>query len=98
MLLERALLLLLLLLLLGRGATAEDETPPAVHATIPPVLDCVVTASVKLPGDICPPLAHLRDQTLDLKTFFGADGLVVERGLQVLVVPFSTLFWRARAD
>jgi len=43
--------------------------------------------------DLSPALAHLRHEALDLEALFGADGLMVEGRLQVLVVAFSALLW-----
>jgi hypothetical protein len=51
-----------------------------------------------MPGDLGPSLASLLDQPLNLLTFFRGDGILVERGFQVLMVPFPALFGRPRLE
>lgn len=67
----------------------------SVHPTIPPVLHGVVAAAAKSPCDLCPSLAHLSDHLFDQNPLFGGDGVMIEIGLQVLVIPLSALLWRA---
>src|SRR6266567_1556425 len=66
---------------------------PSILATVPPVLHCVVASSLESSGDLCPPLPHLLDQPLDLLAFLRGDWLMVQTGLEVLVVSFSALLW-----
>lgn len=70
---------------------ATIVTLSAVLASIPPVLDGIVTAAVKPSCNLCPPLTDLVDENLNLGTLFGSDGLVIQGGLQVLVKSFSAL-------
>lgn len=64
-----------------------------VHATIPPILDCVVAASSQTSGNLSPSLAHLGNHLLDHDTFLRSDGVMVEVGLEVLVISLSALLW-----
>lgn len=77
------------------GGRAGQATALAVHASIPPVLDSVVTAIAEATGNLSPTLAHLIHHPLDHETFLGRNGLTVERGFQVLVEALSTLLGRA---
>ena len=77
---------------------AADQPAAAVHATIPPVLDGIVAAAVEAASNLGPALAHLSHQALDQGALFGRDGIVVKRGLEVLMEPLPTLFWCAGAD
>lgn len=70
----------------------------AVHATIPPVLDGVVTSSSQAARDLCPTLAHLGHHLLDEDAFFRRDWVVVQIWLQVLVESLATLLWGACLD
>ena len=77
---------------------AADQPAAAVHPAVPPVLDRIVAAAVEPACNLGPALAHLGHQTLDQGALFGRDGVVVERGLEVLMEPLPTLFGRAGAD
>ena len=70
----------------------------AVLATVPPVLDGVVAATVESAGDLSPALAHLGDHLFDESTLLRSDWVVVEVWLEVLVVALTTLLWRASLD
>ena len=70
----------------------------AVLAAVPPVLDGVVAAALESACDLGPPLAHVGDQLLNQFALFLGDGVVVQRGLQVLVVSFAALLWRSGGD
>lgn len=70
----------------------------AVHAAIPPVLNCVIAAAAESASDLGPPLAHLADHLLDHDTFLGSNGLVIEIRLQILMVPLTALLRRACLD
>lgn len=67
--------------------------PSPVLATIPPVLDSIVAASVEASSNLSPLLTHLPDQALNQLAFFGSDGVMVKGGLEVLVKSFAALFW-----
>lgn len=69
----------------------DTQPSSSIHATVPPVLNCIVTPAMEPSGNLGPSLAHVSDETLDELTFFRRDGLVVEGWLEVLVVPFSAL-------
>jgi hypothetical protein len=76
---------------LRRALPAKYETASPVHAAIPPVLDGIVASAMEPPRDLSPPLPHLTNQALNLESFFGADGLMVQRGLEVLVISLPAL-------
>jgi hypothetical protein len=63
----------------------------SVHPSIPPILDGIVAASTKSAGDLGPSLAHFRNHLLDHDAFLGSDGVMVEVGLQVLMISLSAL-------
>jgi len=92
-------LLLDVLLLLTRLhlGTALSVASAAVHATIPPVLDSIVAATAQAASDLGPALAHLGDHLLNQLTLLGSDGVMVEVGLQVLVISLTALLGRASA-
>ena len=73
-------------------------TSSAVLATVPPVLDCIVAATMESACDLSPALAHLGDHLLNEGAFLWGDGVVVEMRLEVLVVTLTTLLWRAGLD
>lgn len=75
---------------------SDNEATSAIHTTIPPVLDRIVTSSFKSPCDFCPALSHLSDQSFNYLAFFGRDGIMVQAGFQVLMISLSTLLWRPR--
>jgi hypothetical protein len=92
------LLLSVLLLLAGfHLGAALSVASAAVHATIPPVLDSVVAATTQTTSDLGPALAHLSNHLLNQLTLLGSDGVMVEVGLQVLVVSLAALLGRASA-
>lgn len=70
----------------------------AVLSAVPPVLDGIVAATTQSTGNLSPALTHLSNHLLDQSTLFGSDGVVVEVWLEVLVVAFSALLWRASLD
>jgi len=59
------------------GGSAAIMTLPAVLASVPPVLDSIVTAAMQTSCNLCPPLANLVNEDFYLGTFFRRDGLVV---------------------
>jgi hypothetical protein len=61
-----------------RSPPSKHQTPPAVHAPIPPVLDGVVAPAMQSPGNLGPALPHLSNEALDQESLFRADGLMVE--------------------
>lgn len=75
--------------------TALLVAAAAVHSSVPPVLDGIVTATTKAAGDLCPTLAHLGDHLLNHLALFGGDRIVVKVGLEVLVVSLTALLGRA---
>jgi hypothetical protein len=77
------------------GAALLVVASSSVHASVPPVLHGVVTASSQASGDLCPSLAHLCHHLFDQDALLGSDGVMVEVWLQVLVEAFSTLLRRA---
>jgi hypothetical protein len=64
---------------------------PSVLASVPPVLHCVVAASLESPCNLCPPLAHLGHHLLDQLALFRRNWIVVKCRLEILVVSFSAL-------
>lgn len=103
MLVEVLLLLLLLLVVVvigistfidgttGQVSTTVVLALAAVLAAVPPVLDSVVTASRQATSNLGPTLTKLTDEALNGSTFLGGDGLMAERGLEVLVKSLSAL-------
>lgn len=75
------------------GSLADAQASSSIHSTVPPVLDRIVTSAMKTPSNFGPSLAHVSDETFNKFTFFGCDGLVVERRLEILVVAFPALLW-----
>ena len=49
-----------------------------ILTTVPPVLDCIVTASFQSSCYFSPPLSHLLHHTLDLLPLFRSDWIVIE--------------------
>lgn len=70
----------------------------SVHASIPPVLHGVVAASSESSGDLSPSLSHLCNHLLDQDALLRCNGIVVEVGLEVLVISLSALFWGTGLD
>lgn len=92
------LLLRVLLVLAGfHLGAALGVASATVHAAIPPVLDSVVAAAAQAASDLSPALAHLSDHLLNQLTLLGSDGVMVEVGLQVLVISLTALLGRASA-
>lgn len=77
-----------------RGGGGGKTTALAVHAAIPPVLDCVVTAVTQSTSDLSPALAHVVHHALDHQALIGRNGLAVQRGLEVLVESLPALLGR----
>ena len=65
----------------------------SVHTAVPPVLHGVVATSPQTSGDFRPSFPHVGNHLLDEKAFFGSNGVVVQVGFQVLVIPLPTLLW-----
>lgn len=78
-----------------RGRWAAQTSPLAVHAAIPPVLDCVVAAVTKASSDFRPALPHLVHQPFNLQTLLGGDRSAVQRRLKILMETFPALLGRA---
>ena len=74
--------------------TSNDEATSAIHTTIPPILDGVVTSSFKSPCDLCPALSHFSDHSLDFLAFFRRDRIMVQARFQVLMISLPALLWR----
>lgn len=91
-------MLLLLLSRLEFGTPRIVAAPSSVHATVPPVLHSVVAATTQAAGDLSPSLAHFANHLLDQQPFFRGDRVMVQVGLQVLMVPFPALLWRSRLN
>ena len=70
---------------------SNDNAPPTVHSSIPPIFHSVVAATRKTSSDLRPPFAHFLHQPLDQLALFRTDGGVIESGLEVLMEAFSTL-------
>jgi hypothetical protein len=83
---------------LCRCPSSKDEASTTIHAAVPPVLDGIVTSTMESTSNLSPPLSHFSNHALNLKTFFGADWFVIQRWFEILMVPFPTLLWGARAD
>lgn len=73
---------------------SNNEATSAIHTTIPPILDGIVTSSLKSPCDFCPALSHLSDHSFNFLAFFGRDGIMVQARFQVLMISLSALLWR----
>jgi hypothetical protein len=80
------------------GAVTNDGTLSSVDTSIPPVLDRIVAAARKSPGDLGPPLPDFSNEPLDQFPLFGGNGLVVECGLQVLMEALPALFGRPSSN
>jgi hypothetical protein len=65
----------------------------SVLAAVPPVLHCVVAASLQPPCNLCPPLAHLSYHLLNELPLFSRDGVMVQCWFEVLVIALSALLW-----
>jgi hypothetical protein len=63
----------------------------AILSPVPPVLNGVVAAAFESPSDFGPPLAHLGDQLLNQFAFLRRDGLMIQGGFEVLVIPLTAL-------
>lgn len=90
--------LLIILLRARRRPSPHHRAAPAVHTPIPPVLDGVIAAAMQPPRDLRPALPDLGYEALDEEALLGADRLVVQGGLEVLVVALAALFGGAGAD
>lgn len=77
---------------------SESGSASAVCSSVPPVLDGVIRTAVEMAGNLGPLFAVLCHQLLNVDALLLGNGAVVERGLEVLVVSFSALFGRARAE
>lgn len=84
--------------IMGFGSLTDTQPSPSIHATIPPVFNCIVTTTMETPSNFGPSLSHVSDETFDEFTFLRCDGLMVEGWLEVLVIPFSALFRGTRSD
>src|SRR6266516_92854 len=73
-------------------------TPPSVQASIPPILHSIVAPSMQTPCDFCPALSHFSNHSFYHSTFLRTDRLMVQRGFQILMIPFTALLWRPRSD
>lgn len=80
------------------GATWVVAAASAIHATVPPILDGVIAAPTQPARDLCPTFAHFSHHLLDKHALLGGDWLVVEVGLQVLVIALATLLGRSSLD
>ena len=76
--------------------TSDNKSTSAIHSTIPPVLDRIVTSSFKPPCDLCPALSHLSDHSFNFLAFFGRDRVMIQGRFQVLMISLSALLWRPR--
>jgi hypothetical protein len=86
-------LLIILLRARRRPAPHHRAAPP-----IPPVLYGVIAAAMQPPRDLRPALPNLGYEALDEEALLGAHRLVVQGGLQVLVVALAALFGGPGAD
>ena len=66
-----------------------------IHPTVPPVLHGVVTSTGQSSSDLGPSLPNLGHLSLDILPFGLSDRGMVQRFLQVLVVPFPALLRRS---
>jgi len=82
----------------GSSLSSDDGTSAPVDTSIPPVLDSVVAAARKSPSNLRPPLSNFSDEPLDEFALLWGNGLVVERGLQVLVEAFPALLGSPGSD
>lgn len=78
--------------------SAAIVTLAAILASVPPVLDCIIAATMQTSCNLGPPLANLADENLYLGALLGCDGLMVKCGLQVLVKSLSALLGRAGSE
>jgi len=80
------------------GSPSEDEASTTIHAAVPPVLDGIVASTMESTSNFSPPLSHLSNHSLNLQTLFRADGFVIQRRFEILMVPFPALLRGARSN
>jgi hypothetical protein len=80
-------------LFLAMGVLAIPSPFPPVLASVPPVLDGIVAASIESARDLSPLLPHFRDHSLDGLSLFGRDRVVVQVRLEILMIAFPALLW-----
>ena len=84
--------------MLRGGSSSQHDTSTPIHAAVPPILDGIITSPVESSSNFRPTLSHLTHHAFDLKSFFWADRLMVQRWFEVLMISLSTLLWGASAD
>lgn len=57
--------------------TLLDSPLSPVHATVPPILDCIVASVAQSSCNLGPSLAHLLYQLFDHFTFLSGDGFMI---------------------
>lgn len=57
--------------------SAAIVTLAAILASVPPVLDCIIAATMQTSCNLGPPLANLADENLYLGALLGCDGLMI---------------------
>ena len=83
---------------LSRRSGFVFATLATVDASVPPVLDSVVTAIRHIASDLGPFPPEILDHILDEVTFFAGDGVVVQIGLEILIPSLSALLGGSVAD
>lgn len=74
-----------------RGPATNDQASPSIHASIPPILHCIIAASVQSAGNLGPAFAHLAHELLDEYALLRTDWLMIERRFEILMESFAAL-------
>ena len=81
----------------GRAGRRDRKASSfSVHASVPPILDCVVAAVSQSASDFGPSLAHIFYHAFNHQALLGGNGLSIQRRLQVLVESFPALLGRSK--
>jgi hypothetical protein len=65
----------------------------AIHASVPPVFDSVVTPVSQPPCDLGPPLPHVVHHPLYQLALLCRYGLMIQGWLQILMIALPALLW-----
>jgi hypothetical protein len=75
-------------------AVSAPSLPP-ILVSVPPILDGIVAAIVQASGDLSPSLADFLHKSFDFNTLFRCNWVMVEGGLEILMIAFSALLGRS---
>ena len=76
----------------ARGRRDDGSAASTISTSIPPVLDGVIRTSIEMARYFCPFLTVLGYKLFNIESFLVSDWRVIESGLEILVISFSTLF------